>query len=283
MSDSDESHSSSEDEMMNREQVDRLLRQAHHYVITEGGDDSPHVYMERIQRIDQDMLQEIAEQGYDCDAKLYRRVRQKVDHVQREFEDTVDAPFIVEPYDELPEHYSAAAKEALCRGESEDESHTLQRIAKKETERNYLYGGSGNEPEFWHKKYPASLPFPETIRMADWESLRIHYDLATTSIHNKKEPTRSQEMSYHNLFMTPPDSLTRYESGSRFKLPAVDPEGAAKVSELGTVEKLRKLVQVYNNGDNSKNENGEYKYAPRVFLERLSISPSTGMFETITS
>ncbi|KZM19856.1 uncharacterized protein EKO05_0004121 [Ascochyta rabiei] len=279
LSDSEDSYYSSEDEMSERDQTNHLLRQAHHYVITEGGKDSPATYMERIQRIDRSLLREIVKYSYECDSKLYRAVRQKVDHVQREFEDAVDAESSVCTYEEMPEYYTAAAEEVLYRKESSpliakasSVRHKTKPTTKDELERTYLYGGPGNDAEQWYKNYPTSLPFPETIRMADWESLRIHYDLATTGSLDSKEPVISIGVSFKDPLLAHHDNLARYESGSRFKLPVVQPSDVAKVNEINTPEKLYETINAFNQGDSTTDKNGEYNYAPRVFLDKLEVN-----------
>lgn len=269
---------SSDEEMPDRNETDQLLRQAHHYVITEGGKDSPTTYMERIHRINEDLVQEITAHGYDCDPKLFRRVRQKIDHVLREFEDVIDADSSLYDCSDSPDYYAVAAEEGLYRMDSSPvtpEGSSARRTAKiggkEDVERIYLYGGPGNHPESWYRRAPASLPFPETIRMADWESLRIHWDLANTSIIGKTEPLSGTAVSFNDPRLAHHDTLDQYESGSRFRLPTPSSADLKKVSQFGTTNELRKAVDVFNQGDHAKRagEDGDYKYAPRVFLERL--------------
>lgn len=281
LSDSEEFDYSSEDEKTEREQVDHLLKQAHHYVITEGGNDSPTTYMECIQRIDRFLLREITEYDYDCDRKLYRAVKQKVDHVQREFEDAIDADSSICDYNEMPE-YTAAAEGTLYRMDSSPatpEAPSTRRMTKPTTEdnleRTYLYGGPDNQPECWYNKAAASLPFPETIRMADWESLRIHWDLATTGNMERIEPATFNGVSFRDPLLAHHDSLAQYESGSRFKLPAIQPSDMTNVNSQCTPDKLHKAIEAFSQSDDTKKRDGEYKYAPRIFLERLNVGYQT--------
>ncbi|KAF1366143.1 hypothetical protein EJ07DRAFT_170920 [Lizonia empirigonia] len=283
LSDSEDSGYSSEDEKTEREQVDHLLKQAHHYVITEGGNDSPTTYMERIQRIDRSLLREITEHDYDCDRKLYRAVKQKVDHVQREFEDAIDADSSICDYNKMPEYYTAAAEGTLYRVDSSPatpEAPFTRGMTKPTTEddleRTYLYGGPDNQPECWYNKAAASLPFPETIRMADWESLRIHWDFATTGNMERIEPATFNGVSFRDPLLAHHDSLAQYESGSRFKLPAIQPSDMTNVNSLGTPDKLHKAIEAFSQSDDTKKRDGEYKYAPRIFLERLNVGHQTG-------
>lgn len=280
--DSEDSYSSDE-EMPDREETNQLLRQAHHYVIIEGGEDSPSTYMERIQRINEDLVQEISAHGYDCDPKLFRRVKQKIDHVLREFEDAVDAGSSLYDYSDSPEYYAAADEEGLYRMDSSPtspEAPSARRTAriggKDDVERVYLYGGPGNHPESWYKKAVASLPFPETIRMAEWESLRIHWDLAATGNMEKTEPVTGNGVSFKDKRLAHHDSLPRYESGSRFTLPTPDSAVMKEVRGFGSVYQLQKAVKTFREGDDSKlsgekGDDEDYKYAPCVFLERFDV------------
>lgn len=269
LSDSEDSYSSGDEEMPDRAETDLLLRQAHHYVITEGGNDSPSMYMERIQRIHRSLIQEIARHSYDCDAKLYRRVKQKIDHVLREFEDAVDVDSSIHDYDEMPEYYTAAAEEALYRDGSSPVTPG-KRGGKDDFQRTYSYGGPDNHPEIWHKKAPG-LPFPETIRMAEWESLRIQWDLATTGNIEGKQPMAGNAVSFNIPQLQHFNHLPQYESGSRFKLPPIDPVEQAKINDFCTVARLTKAVAAHSQSDNSATADGEYEYAPRVFLEKLEV------------
>ena len=276
LSDSEDSYSSDEEEMPERAETDQLLRQAHHYVITEGGNDSPTIYMERIQRINRSLIQEISQHSYDYDPKLYRRVKQKIDHVLREFEDAVDADSNDYDYDEMLEYCTAAAEVALYRMDSSPatpDSTSTQRTkhSKEESERTYPYGGTGNHPEVWYHKAAASLPFPETIRMADWEGLRIQWDLENTGDTEKRQPITGDLVLFNDPRLAHHNSLTQYESGSRFKLPAIDPSVMTEVNKFGTIDSLDKTVADFNQSDRVAETNGEYKYAPRVFLDRLDV------------
>jgi hypothetical protein len=232
--------------------------------------------MERIQRINRSLIQEISQHSYDCDPKLYRRVKQKIDHVLREFEDAVDADSSVYDYDEMLEYYTAAPEEALYRMDSspvtpDNTSTQRTKHSKKEFERTYLYGGPGNLPEVWYRKAAASLPFPETIRMADWEGLKIQWDLENTEDMEKEQPITGDLVSFSDSHLAHYNSLTQYESGSRFKLPAIDPSVMTEVNKVGTIDNLDKTVADFNQSDRIAETNGEYKYAPRVSLNRLDV------------
>lgn len=278
--DTDSSYSSDE-EMPDREETDQLLRQAHHYVITEGGKDSPSTYMERIKRINEDLVQEISAHGYDCDPKLFRRVKQKIDHVLREFEDAVDADYSLYDYSDSPEYHATAAGERLYRMDSSPatpEGPSTRRTARiggvDNVERVYLYGGPGNYPGSWYKKAAASLPFPETIRIADWESSRIDQDLAATGTTENTEPVTSNGISFNDPRLTHHNILPQFESGSRFKLPTPDSSDIKKVKKFASAQQLQKAVKTFYEKDESK-VSGEYKYAPRVFIDSLDVGQQT--------
>jgi hypothetical protein len=275
MSDSENAYSSDEEEIPTREELDRWLGQAHHYVITEGGMDSDSIYSQRIHHINQN-LQEISMYSYDCDQKLHRRVKQKIDHALREFEDNTGVDSSVED-DEVSDSVDVVPKEPLNSSSviptATSALGTLERSGKKDgdLERTHLYGGLMNHPEIWYYKAPASLPYPETIRMAEWESLRIHWDLATTGDMMNSEPVISNGVSFYDPRLTRHGSLPRFETGSRFELPAVTPMDMAKVTDYATVDRLRKAVDVFNQHDDTKNDSGDFEYAPRVSLEKLEV------------
>ncbi|KAJ4990379.1 hypothetical protein SVAN01_04041 [Stagonosporopsis vannaccii] len=278
LSDSEDSYSSSDEDMPDREETDQLLRQAHHYVITEGGKDSASLYIERIQRINRSLIHEISRHSYDCDPKLYRRVKQKVDHVLREFEDAVDPDYSIHHYDQMPEYYTTAAEDVLCRTGSSPVipgGQNAQNYTKSggddDVQRTYLYGGSDSHPEVWHKNAPASLLFPETIRMAKWESLRIKWDITTTGDMESKKPVTSNGVSYNDPRLARFNCLSQFESGSRFNLPASDSAVEAKVNDFCTVAKLSKAVDAFSQNDKCRRLQGDFEYAPRVFLDNLEI------------
>ena len=275
MSDSENAYSSDEEEMPTREKLDRWLKEAHHYVITEGGKDSDSIYTRRIRFINQG-IRDISNHGFDCDRKLYRHVKQKIDHVLREFEDDPGVDFIVEE-DEVSNSIDVVAEEPLDSSPvtptATSALGTLEHIGKKgdDIERTYLYGGPKNHPETWYQKSPASLPFPETIRMADWENLRIHWDLAATGDMKNSEPVTSNGVSFHDPRLIHYDNLSRYETGSRFKLPTVNSVDMAKVADYATVDHLRKAVDVFHQQDDRMGAEGDFEYAPRVTLDRLDV------------
>ncbi|KAF3004281.1 hypothetical protein E8E13_008443 [Curvularia kusanoi] len=279
MYDSEDAYSSGEEELPSRKEIDDLLRRAHHYVITEGGKDSSSTYMERIHYINRNIVQEISTYNYDCDRTLYRRVKQKVDHVLREFEDYEGVDSRIDDYVEVSRPGKGAVKKSLSRGDSSPRTptspparHALKVESKKEDiERTYQYGGPDNYPEIWYQKAPASLPFPETIRIAEYESLRIHWDLATTGNLENKEPVTSNAVKFNDRRLARFDNLGQYDSGSRFTTPYIDSKCMASVTKYGTFNQLANVVEKFNKQDDLTKAAKDYKYAPRILLEQFAV------------
>jgi hypothetical protein len=132
-------------------------------------------------------------------------------------------------------------------------------------ERKFKYGGPDNEVENWYRDFPASLPFPETLMMAHWESLKIDYDLSRPDQDNTVEtdvPLHHEQLqSYFNL--------SQYESGSRFKLPKVSKEDQETISRYGTGKKLSEVVDDFY--QLTSTQDGAKTCAPRVFLEPFEV------------
>lgn len=269
ISDLEDAYPPSDEEMPDREETDHLLRQAHHYVITEGGKDTPLTYMQRIHRINRDVIQEISKHNYECDPKLYRRVKQRIDHVLREFEDSIDADYSIYDY-EVPEYYNVAVREPLRRTDSSpvtpDGSSTLHTVEHSgendDSEEIHLYERPNNHLEIAYKKASASLPSPETVHMAGRKNMRIYSDSAARRNTEKTDPVTSNTASFQDPRVLQCDHLAKPSP----KLPAVGSVGLAKVANSATVDQVRK--DVYELG-HTKNVSGDLESAPRAFLERL--------------
>lgn len=282
LSDSDE-YSMSDDAPTQQDLNNRRLTQAMNYINEEGGDDSAATFMDRVGRINDALLQQLPQQGSAAfDPELYRNVRAMVQDVYRDYEDAVhDGSTPIETEDDLQEFLDPSAQEALYRADSDDSSPPTPTPAagpsapykalaprsrasndNVERGRTFKYGGPDNEVENWHKNFPGSLPFPETIKMAHWESLKIDYDLSRskedTIVETNVPFTHPQLLQYQNL--------PQYESGSRFKLPAVSDEVRRAVGAVGD---LQAAVDAFNKGDQS--EGTKKDYAPRIALERFRV------------
>ncbi|KAF2796099.1 hypothetical protein K505DRAFT_4564 [Melanomma pulvis-pyrius CBS 109.77] len=78
-------HRSDSEDIISEEVNNRRLRQAISYIATEGGSDTSALYANRVQKIDDSILQQYAERGYLFDPKLYRQLRAMVREVQTGF------------------------------------------------------------------------------------------------------------------------------------------------------------------------------------------------------
>ncbi|KAF1958538.1 hypothetical protein CC80DRAFT_14322 [Byssothecium circinans] len=69
-----------------RELNDSRLRRAITYLADEGGDDDPALYIQRVQQIDDGIINQYRDEDYMFDANLYRRLRSMVREVQHDFQ-----------------------------------------------------------------------------------------------------------------------------------------------------------------------------------------------------
>src|SRR4051812_26190457 len=76
---------SADEEIISEEANNRRLRQAISYIATEGGSDPLALYADRIQKIDKQILQQYAEEGYSFDPRLYRQLEAMTKEVQMDF------------------------------------------------------------------------------------------------------------------------------------------------------------------------------------------------------
>jgi hypothetical protein len=271
-------------EPADKEANNRKLTQATNYLQQEGGDDSPSTFIDRVNRINETLLNQLPQQGQTFDQKLYRRVRVMIMDVKRDYRDAAEEEPTFLESDDAPSQYgiSAAANGALYRDGSSSPSPTptpatartqhSKALASRrpefdnnvQRERRFKYGGPGNEPENWHRDFPAILPFPETHMMAHWESLKIDHDLARA----KGDKNAKTDVPLEHGELQPYLNLAQYESGSRFTLPAVSTETQESINKYGGVHILKDHVNKWNKSHMSNKNN---KYAPRVFLEEFEV------------
>lgn len=288
LSDSESIYSISEEEVTDRDVNDRRLTQAINYMAEEGGDDLPPTFMSRVDRIDEALLQQLPQRGGDFDPKLYRRLRVLVLDAQREFEEAAAENFnlIEADDDDLPEYYIPSTEvHALYKEADEAESPVAKhpktplepRLRDSEDnvpednvkrEWEFKYGGPGNEPEIWNRDFPAILPFPETMQMAHWESLKIDHDLSE-SIKPGAKPVET-DIPFDHPLLDEYKNLHQYDSGSRFKLPVISPSDKERINKLGTEQKLKKIVEDVNMGD--RDQEIVKDYVPRLFLEKFVVN-----------
>ena len=305
----------SEEEPTQRELNDHRLIQAINYLSEEGGDDSPATFIDRVDRIDEALIQQLPQQGRDFDTKLYRRARAMVRDVQRDFEEVAhqaSASMLEteESEEDLPQYYMPSAAQALHRVEENlfddvdimiDESvseyedsmkgaQPIEPLAKdpairpltrqgKEKDvdrtRRFKYGGPENEYENWHKDFPATLPFPEAIQMAHWESIKINYNLSESGEQDKASgKVVETNIPFNIAALQQYKKLPLYDSGSRFKLPTPSEEVQKQIERLGTPQKLRAVVEKFNVGDRKAELAKDY--APRMFLQQLEVGNNQG-------
>ncbi|XP_014561099.1 hypothetical protein COCVIDRAFT_87176 [Bipolaris victoriae FI3] len=287
--------SMSDSEEPSSKEINRRLAQALDYLDEQGGDDSPTIYMERVNRIDKYLVQQLPQQGIKFDNALYQHLR---DTVRQEVEayDAAkqSARTVVENEESLLESRSDLSPGQQSHCHSESVTHALHRedeqihdpvtgpLRKDEktqetvqTKRMFRYGGPSSDAEVWHRKFPAILPFPETHQLAYWESLKIAFDLDESVKKQKAEGSVVEtNVSFDHPALDQYKSLGLYESGSRFKLPTPKKEIEEEIRRLCTVDQIAKAVEEFNTGE-GKDESGK-KYAPRIFLHKLSVQQKDG-------
>lgn len=296
LSDSDD-YSVSDDAPTQRDLNNRRLAQAINYINEEGGDDSGTTFMDRVGRINDTLLQQLPQQGRGAyDPELYQTVRAMVQDVQRDYENSRRRQSTPMYMDDDSQQYATPSfdEEALYRGDSDTEilpssptpaagpsvppkpvtgppaMPSPRPLGMRnqfsddnvERQRTYKYGGPDNEVEKWHRSYPPSLPFPETIKMAHWESLKIDYDLSRP----KEDTVVETDVPFNHPQLLQYKNLPQYESGSRFKLPAVNEYSQEKVDEAGDIQAS---INAFNKSDQA--EGVKKDYAPRVALEKFKL------------
>lgn len=140
-------------------------------------------------------------------------------------------------------------------------------------EHRWLYGGPHNDFETWMKDLPSILPFGETFHMQEWESRKIQYDLDQSALRGPHDEFAVQTNVPYNS-ITVAKGVNPYDSGSRFKLPAL-PKDAQKwgawFDHLQDVSLLTKAITDFNNGGCAKAQ-VDKDYAPRIFLDHINLN-----------
>ena len=276
-SDSEDSVSASGEALHEQKYNDIRLSRAIRYLMTDGGDDDPAVFITSVDRIDKALVQKLAQERDDFDQKLYKRLAAMVRTAQREFRAAArrDSPVLdgdesdgCESAEERLRSEEGTVSKVPEQPRQPVESRAPEKKRLKH-ERVFRHCGPHEEAEIWHKNVPPSLPFPDTFRMEHWESLKIDFDLSDAG----KKLKADGEFPETNIPFDHPalqqyKNLPRYESGSRFKLPDLSPSCLAAVEELTTVERLVDVVDACNGGY-GPNFAGEY--VPRVSLEDFKV------------
>lgn len=296
------SDSSSEGGATDRQTNDVRLQQAINYVSEQGGNDSPATFIDRVIRIDEALIRELPlKNPGKFDKKLHNVLQKLVEGIQREYQEAMEAASpLSEIEDALPEYDTPGATEALHRissvvslGSSAFEApprrpkpkFPVGRMTLKgtlgnekprtsadvvELEHQFKYGGPDNEIENWYRNMPASLPFPETLQMEHWESLKIDFDLSEYGKNLKSEGKFVEtNIPFNHPALDQYKNLDHLESGSKFKLPVIDQHDYDKIKLLGNRSRLEKVVNAFNTGD--REEELKKDYAPRLLLDQFEV------------
>jgi hypothetical protein len=278
------------DKKPSRSEINRRLAQAINYLNDEGGEDSAATYMEHVARINDYLVQQLPQQGADFDNALYQRLRAAVQEELKAFDEATRHGLLVIESEEStlesgsdvplrrpPKHHSASVAHALHRRDENLYDFTAEPMgkgrktpAKIQREREFKYGGPSNHVEIWHSNFPPILPFPETHRMAHWESLKIDFDLSESGKRQKAEGSVVEtNVSFDHPVLQQYNNLPLYESGSQFKLPKSSKKVEEEVKLRCTVDAVARVVDDFNKGEYE--EWVEQDYTPRIFLDKLML------------
>ncbi|KAH8726977.1 hypothetical protein GQ44DRAFT_825532 [Phaeosphaeriaceae sp. PMI808] len=286
-SDAEEMDLFSEEETTQKQFNNRRLIQAINYLYKDGADDSPVTFMSRVNLINDALLQQLPQQKRTFDSKLYRRLRDMVSKVQRDYEDAAGELLSQLDDDEdffayntpktngvaLHRAYFSSPPSTPTPVTGPSQARNLRSTASEifdsadiaQQESRFSYGGPNNDVEIWYKRAPANLPVPETHMMAHWESLKMEYDLS----HSGQKDIAETAVPIDHETLLPYLDLPRYESGSHFKLPLVGRNFQAEMSRYGTAAQLKKVVDEYNH-ENALEREAKH-YVPRVFSEKFEV------------
>ncbi|EUC47689.1 hypothetical protein COCMIDRAFT_89390 [Bipolaris oryzae ATCC 44560] len=276
--------STSGSEEPSSKEINRRLAQALEYLDDEGGDDSPATYMEHVAKIDDYLVQQLPRQGANFDDALYQHLRGTVRQELEAYDAARQSTqTVMENRESLRERGSdATVTHALYREDEQIYDPVTGPLRKGQktqktvqTSRTFKYGGPSSDAEVWHRNFPAILPFPETHQLAYWENLKIAYDLHESVKKQKAEgDVVETNVSFDHPALDQYKSLALYESGSRFKLPMPSKQIEEEIKRLCTADQIAKAVEEFNAGE-EKDEFGK-KYAPRIFLDKLSVQQKDG-------
>lgn len=263
-----------------RRENDTHLTQAINYLAKQGGDDTPITYMSRVNRIDETLVQGLPQGDHSFDKKLWRRLRGMVLAVKQDYEDTDEdtdeeddagpSEKPTESRDPRSKEFSKLTTPTSLRKPAPSLSTPDVKQDNVSREREFTYGGPGSEIEYWYRDMPPSLPFPETFRMAHWESLKIDFDLSESGKKLKADgKVIETNVSFNHEALKQYDNLHHHESGSRFKLPKISTADYDAVRKMASKAQLRDEVDHFNKGDRKEQE--ARNYVPRTFLPRFGV------------
>ncbi|KAI8937757.1 hypothetical protein NX059_005457 [Plenodomus lindquistii] len=149
-----------------------------------------------------------------------------------------------------------------------------------ERERTWTYG-EHEQVEEWYRDMPASFPFADSHQMEHWETLKINFDL---SDHGKKLKAEGKvvetDIPFDHPALAQYKTLPRFESGSRFKLPAGTPEDQVKIRKLATRAQLVKAVREFNEGNTG---DARQDLVPRIFLDKFIVGAQDEPMDVTTA
>jgi hypothetical protein len=292
---------------------DNQIRQAISYISEEGRADSYAKFQDRVNLINDRIVDRYPQEAYAFNPNLYRQLRSMVNQKLNEFQRAPSAR-VTEVSDDselLSDSEDIAdmdlSDDALLRQETDTDPSEVIRPPPKprsqsrgkaktpesapagyparrsapasasalpeeiipENQKQYLYGGPRNETEEWLREFAPMLPFGETLRMQEWESMKINYDLTQGAM--KKPDGKVPKPSFKKL-VKESQPMHIYDSGSRFKLPTN--ERLLSIVENKNPIDVEAAVNEFNNIDPKWNEVLEAKdYLPRIFLEKVQFQP----------
>lgn len=290
-------------EYLNNQQLQKAIQ----YMLAEGNGDSLDLYLERIQIINEHLLQHYPRAGKAYDPTLYRRLQAMVREVQNDVRNIgeeasslasdsdssvnvlyrdddsniLDTSSVEEIYREndpgvesssLPRAYQTNAAEPSKIRKNVSWAPSPRGLrGEDELEKQFLYGGPDNDPEKWYKGLPPILPFGETPYMERWESMKMNYDLNEFANEVGDDVTTKTNVPYKDV--EPKDPRRSFlpstlDSGSRFKLPSMHPNHWSRHLYHGP--KLQALLPRIVSAFNAGGPLQQNKnYVPRIFLPKL--------------
>jgi hypothetical protein len=130
----------------------------------------------------------------------------------------------------------------------------------------FRYGGPRNTAEEWKKNFPPILPFGESLAIREMESRQINFDLS-----RGPQVSPEQAMAKHPDMYKDPTKEGPYDTGARFKL-LRNAEARREIERvLGDgLPILRSVVREFNDAG-GKDVQVRKDYTPRVFLETIHV------------
>lgn len=274
------SSSDEEGEFIDSQTNDARLRKAISY-LTHGGDgDATETYLDRIEMIDEHILQRFPAEGKSYNSKLYQQLQNLVREIQSDFQqpDEEESSLGLESDSSVEELMSP---EALYRNASPVEAEAPRKVSEVFDDKylsatsnvahvrevRFKYGGPRNDVEEWYEELPPMLPFGENPYMEKWESMKINYDLRESAKRtaDDAEPITTNvpyEAVEHSGGFVQQDI---YDSGSRYKLPAGLPTHPVLNQKIWIA-----ILQAFNSGGPLQKEKG---YVPRLALHHTDLRP----------